>query len=293
MGKRQKSVRNRHGLQTVTLCISTSLVLILLGLVVLFVLAGKNLSSYVKENLVITIMLEDNMTKPETQKIYSSLNNKTYIKTVNYISKEQALGEATKEMGADPSEFTDGVNPFLSSIELTLKSDYANNDSLKWISTELRSYPKVGEINYQKEFIDKVNQNIAKVGIVLLVLAVLLSFVSFSLINNTINLSIYARRFSIHTMKLVGASWSFIRKPFVRKSVLLGLLAAFIAVIVLGGAIFALYINEPGITTIITWQVMLITAAAVFVFGIVITAICANISVNKFLRMKASELYKI
>lgn len=293
MGKRQKSVRNRHGLQTVTLCISTSLVLILLGLVVLFVLAGKNLSSYVKENLVITIMLEDNMTKPETQKIYSSLNNKTYIKTVNYISKEQALGEATKEMGADPSEFTDGVNPFLSSIELTLKSDYANNDSLKWISTELRSYPKVGEINYQKEFIDKVNQNIAKVGIVLLVLAVLLSFVSFSLINNTINLSIYARRFSIHTMKLVGASWSFIRKPFVRKSVLLGLLAAFIAVIVLGGAIFALYINEPGVTTIITWQVMLITAAAVFVFGIVITAICANISVNKFLRMKASELYKI
>ena len=208
------------------------------------------------------------------------------------LPPEQALKEGIETLGADPSEFI-GENPFSSSMELTLKSDYANNDSLAWIAKELKAYPKVTEIKYQKDLIEAVNRNLAKISLVLLVLAVLLTFVSFSLINNTVRLGIYARRFSIHTMKLVGASWGFIRRPFVRRAVVVGLIAAVIACLVLGGLIWLLYRHEPEILTVITWEVLAITAAVVFVFGILITAMCANISVNKFLRMKAGELYKI
>lgn len=293
MGKNRKKTGRRSGLQAVTLCISTALVLILLGLDVFSTLTGRNLSSYVKENLVVTMMLEHDMTDTEAQAMCKGLGTKPYIKDVHFISKKAALAEATKEMGINPSEFTDGVNPFSSSIDLTLKSDYANNDSLVWIAPELKKYSKVSEISYQRDLIDAVNRNLAKIGLGLLVLAILLTFVSFSLINNTVRLDIYARRFSIHTMKLVGASWGFIRRPFVRRAVLTGLLAAVLANLFLAGCIYALYRYEPEILTIVTWREMALTGAAVIFFGIVITALCASISVNKFLKMKAGELYKI
>jgi cell division transport system permease protein len=186
-----------------------------------------------------------------------------------------------------------GDNPFLSSLELTLQADYANNDSLVWISNELKALPKVSEIAYQKDLIEAVNKNLAKISLVLLVLAVLLTIVSFSLINNTIRLGIYARRFSIHTMKLVGASWGFIRGPFVRKAMGLGVLAAIIACAVLAGFVYALYVYEPEVLTVLTWREMTITGIAVLLFGLLITSMCAGISVNKFLRMKAGDLYKI
>ncbi len=280
-------------MQAVTLCISTALVLILLGLVVFSTLTGRNLSSYVKENLVVTMMLEQDMMDNEAQAVCKRLETRPYIKNVVFINKQQSLKEATKEMGANPAEFTDGVNPFSSLIELTLKSDYANSDSLTWIAAELKKYPKVSEINYQRDLIDSVNRNLAKIGLGMLVLAILLTFVSFTLINNTVKLDIYARRFSIHTMKLVGASWSFIRGPFIRRAVFTGLLAALLAIVVLGGGIYALYRYEPEILKVVTWREMAITAGAVVLFGIIITALCANISVNKFLKMKAGELYNI
>ncbi|MBQ7471249.1 MAG: permease-like cell division protein FtsX [Prevotella sp.] len=292
MKKRRNKARKHRGLQAVTLCISTAMVLVLLGMVVFTVLTSRNLSSYMKENLTVTMMLEQDMTDPEARKLCKKLQARPYINHLQYISKEQALKEGIRELGADPSEFV-GSNPFLSSVELTLKADYANNDSLLWIGKELKAYPKVTELNYQKELIDTVNRNLAKISLALLVLALLLTFVSFSLINNTVKLSIYARRFSIHTMKLVGASWSFIRRPFVRQALGLGLLASLLACSVLGGFIYALYVYEPEVLNVLTWEVLAITAGAVFFFGIAITGICANISVNKFLRMKAGELYKI
>ncbi len=294
MGKKHtRDARHTGRLQSVTLCISTAMVLVLLGLIVFSTLTGRNLAAHFKENLEVTMLMDQDMSDAEAQTVYKSLLDKSYIRSIQFISKQQALAEATRTMGTNPAEFTDGVNPFPSSIVLTLTSDYANNDSLKWISAELKKYPKVSEINYQKDLIDAVNQNLAKLGIGLLVLAVLLTFISFSLINNTVRLGIYARRFSIHTMKLVGASWGFIRRPFIQRAVTMGMLAALIACGVLAAGIYALYCYQPKISTIVTWREMAITGGAVFLLGIVITAVCADISVNRFLRMKASELYKI
>jgi cell division transport system permease protein len=292
MKRKKKSTRSHHGLQVVTLCISTAMVLVLLGLVVSSVLTARNLSTYVRQNLTVTMMLESDMTNSEAMQMCQTLRNRPYINTLNYISKEQSLKEQTKAMGTDPSEFI-GANPFLSSIELQLKADYANTDSLRWISKELKRYPKVSEINYPQDLIDSVNATLSKVSIVLLVLAVLLTFVSFSLVNNTVRLGVYARRFSIHTMKLVGASWGFIRKPFVLQAICIGVIAALIANLALAGGVYALYTYEPDVLTVLTWQVMTITAVSVLLFGMIITAVCADLSVRKFLRMKAGELYKI
>ena len=292
MAKRRKSTGSRQGLQAVTLCISTAMVLILLGLVVFSVLTARNLSAYVKQNIVVTMMLQDDMTSGEARQFCAKLQQRPYICKLDYISKEQALREGIQTLGADPREFAD-TNPFLSSIEVTLNADYANSDSLQYISKELQSYPKVSEVKYQKDLIDSVNHNIAKISVVLLTIALLLTIVSFSLINNTVRRSIYARRFSIHTMKLVGASWGFIRAPFVRRYMLLGLLAALIACLALGGAIYVLYMYEPDILEVLTWRELAITAGVVVFFGLFITGICSTISVNKFLKMKAGDLYKI
>lgn len=292
MKKRNKKARDRQGLQAVTLCISTALVLVLLGLVVFSVLTARNLSAYVKQNIIVTMVLQDDMTSTEAKLFCNKLRALPYINSLEYVSKEQALKEGIELLGTDPREFAD-ANPFLSSIEIKLRSDYANNDSLAVISTKLKAYPKVSELRYEKDLIEKVNYNLAKISVVLLVLALLLTVVSFSLINNTVRLSVYARRFSIHTMKLVGASWGFIRAPFLRRAVLTGLVAAIIACVVLGGAFYALYVYEPEVLTVLTPDVLIITAIAVFVFGIAITAFCACVSVNKFLRMKAGDLYKI
>ncbi|WP_018464874.1 cell division protein FtsX [Segatella paludivivens] len=292
MGKKRKTSRSRHGLQVITLCISTAMVLVLLGMVVFSVLTARNLSTYVKENLVVTMMLQDDITNPEAQQLCSMIHHRPYIKKITYISKEAALKEQTAAMGTDPSEFI-GTNPFLASIELQLKGDYANTDSLKWITKELKKYPKVGDITYQQALVNSVNDNLQKISLVLFVLAVLLTFVSFSLINNTVRLGIYARRFSIHTMKLVGASWSFIRYPFVVRAIVVGMIAALVAIGVLGACAYALYSYEPGVLTVVTWDIAAITAISVFLFGIIITAICSSLSVNKFLKMKAGDLYKI
>ena len=292
MGKKRKSTGIRHGLQGITLCISTALVLILLGMVVFSVLSARNLSSYVKENLTVTMMLGEDITDPEARKLCNDLRKNSYISHITYISKEQALKEQTEAMGTDPSEFI-GMNPFVPSIELQLKAQYANTDSLKWIASGLKSDKRVTDITYPQDLMDSVNNNLNKINLVLLILAVLLTCVSFSLINNTVRLGMYARRFTIHTMKLVGASWGFIRRPFLGNAVGIGLLAALLADGVLAAGVYALYTYEPGVLTVITWQVMAVTGGAVFLFGVLITLLCAYVSVNKFLRMKAGDLYKI
>ncbi|MBO4896229.1 MAG: permease-like cell division protein FtsX [Prevotella sp.] len=292
MKKRKKDAGNRRGVQLVTLCISTAMVLVLLGLVVFSVQTSRNLSQWVKENLTVTVMLSDDVSVNGAKLLCRDLYHRPYSRNIDYISKEQALKEQSEAMGSDPSEFL-GVNPFPATLELQLHSDYANRDSLKWIARELQKNPKITDVAYQVDLMDSVNRNLTKVNLVLLALAVLLTFVSFSLINNTVRLSVYSRRFIIHTMKLVGASWGFIRKPFMKQALLVGVIAALIAIAVLGGCVYALYYYEPNIISIITWRELTITAVAVLLFGIIITAACSYISVNKFLRMSAGELYKI
>jgi cell division transport system permease protein len=292
MKRRKKYAGNRRGVQLVTLCISTAMVLVLLGLVVLSVQTSRNLSQWVKENLTVTVMLSDDVSVNGAKLLCRDLYHRPYSRNIDYISKDQALKEQSEAMGSDPSEFL-GVNPFPATLELQLHSEYANRDSLKWIAKELQKNPKVTDVAYQVDLIDSVNSNLTKVNILLLALAVLLTFVSFSLINNTVRLSVYSRRFLIHTMKLVGASWAFIRKPFMRQALMVGVVAAIVAIAALGGLVYGLYYYEPNILTVLTWRELTITGVAVLLFGIIITATCSYISVNKFLRMSAGELYKI
>ncbi len=292
MSRNRKSARNHGGMQAVTLCISTTMVLILLGMVVFFVLSARNLSDHMKEHLTVTVMLKDSVTVNDAHLFCRDLYHRPYSHNIDYISKEQAQSEQIKELGSDPTEFL-GFNPFPATLEIQLVSDYANSDSLKWIEKEIRKDDRVSDLTYMEDLMDRVNANLSRISIILLVLAVLLTFVSFSLISNTVRLSVYARRFVIHTMKLVGASWGFIRRPFLRQAIGIGIVAAILANGVLGAGIYGLHLTQPGTLEIVTWDVMAITAGAVFFFGIVITFICAWLAVNKFLRMTASELYKI
>lgn len=279
-------------MQFITSSISTTLVLLLLGMVVFFVLSANNLSTYVRENIGISVLVSDDMKEPEALKFQKTLNEKSYVKESLYISKEQALKEQTEAMGTDPAEFL-GYNPFTASIEIKLNAQYANSDSIAWIEKEILTNKKVMEVSYPQNLIDSVNRNIQKVSIFLLGLAALLTLISFALINNTIRLAIYSKRFLIHTMKLVGASWSFIRRPFLVRNVWIGVLAGIMADAVLLGMAYMLVKYEPQLIEIITPNTLLIVMASVLVFGLAITFLCAYISINKYLRMKASALYYI
>ena len=293
MNKRKKKTgTRRRRMQLVTLCISTSMVLVLLGLVVLSVLTSRNLSVWVKENLTVTVMLSDDASVNDAKRLCRNLYYRPFSKNIDYVSKEQALKEQTAAMGSDPSEFL-GANPFVATLELQLKSDYANRDSLKWIVKELKKKPIVTDVAYQADLMDEVNRNLTHINFVLLFLALLLTFVSFALINNTVRLSVYSRRFLIHAEKLVGASWGFIRKPFLKQALGVGIIAAILAIGVLGLIVYGIYYYEPAILAVINWQEMVITGVAVMLFGIIITAVCSWISVGHFLRMTAGDLYKI
>ena len=279
-------------MQFITSSISTTLVLLLLGMVVFFVLSANNLSTYVRENIGISVLVSDDMKEPEALKFQKTLNEKSYVKESVYISKEQALKEQTEAMGTDPAEFL-GYNPFTASIEIKLNAQYANSDSIAWIEKEILTNKKVMEVSYPQNLIDSVNRNIQKVSLFLLGLAALLTLISFALINNTIRLAIYSKRFLIHTMKLVGASWSFIRRPFLVRNVWIGVLAGIMADAILLGMAYMLVKYEPQLIEIITPNALLVVMVSVFVFGLAITFFCAYISINKYLRMKASALYYI
>ena len=279
-------------MQFITSSISTTLVLLLLGLVVFFVLAAHNLSVYVKENISFSVLVSDDMKESDILKLQKKLDKEPFVKATEYISKKQALREQTEAMGTDPQEFL-GYNPFTASIEVKLHSDYANSDSIVKIEKKIKKNTNIQEVLYQKDLIDAVNDNIRNISLMLLGLAVILTFISFALINNTIRLTIYSKRFLIHTMKLVGASWSFIRRPFLRRNFWIGVLSAVIADAVLWGAAYWLVSYEPELIRVITPDVMLLVSVSVLIFGVLITWLCALLSINKYLKMKAGTLYYI
>lgn len=278
--------------QFVTALISTSLVLVLLGTIVLFVLTARNLSNYVKENINVTILLNDDISQGEIESLQKSLEEQQYVKSLKYISKERALHEQCVDMGTDPSEFL-GYNPFTASFEIKLKSEYANNQSLDKIAKQLKATKKVMDVIYQKELMNAVNNNIRKFSIILLIIAALFTYISFALINNTVRLTIFSRRFIINTMKLVGASWGFIRRPFLNQGLLLGILSAIIADAIIIGVMYWARSFEPEINTVIDMQVMTIVGISVLVFGLLITFLCTYFSLSKYLKMNSNELYHI
>ena len=279
-------------IQFVTACISTSLVLVLLGVVTLVVLSAKSLSEHVRENLELSLLLNEEVSKHEVDRIVEYVAAQRYTKEVDYISKEEILAEQTESMGLDPTEFL-GYNPYTASIEVKLKANYANTDSIIPIKNRLMRYTQIREISYPSELMDSVNDNIRKVSAVLLVLALALSLISFSLINNTIKLTIYSQRFLLHTMKLVGASWRFIRRPFMWRNFAIGITSGIVACGIIGGSIYLLLYYEPQIGYLFTLPTLTIVGGSVMLFGVIIALLCANISINRFLKMKAGDLYYI
>ena len=279
-------------MQFITSSISTTMVLLLLGLVVFFVLAAHNLSVYVRENISFSLVVGDNMKEADVLKLRKRLAAEPFVKELEYISKEQALKEHTEAMGTDPQEFL-GYNPFKASMEIKLHSQYANSDSIARIEKVLKRNSNIQEVLYRKELIDAVNDNIRNISLLLLGLALVLALISFALINNTIRLAIYSKRFLIHTMKLVGAKWSFIRRPFLRRNFWVGVLSACVADGLLWAGATWLVRYEPGLVSVVTPQVMVVVSCAVLVFGVLITWLCALLSINKYRRMKAGTLYYI
>ena len=292
MRRRRNHEKRRHGLQMVTLCISTTMVLTLLGLVVLSVLTARNLQKTLRENVEINVILGDTIPVESGKALGASIRKEAYAREVVYISREEALKMAKAEMGIDPTEFT-GTNPFSPELTVKMEAQYANTDSLSKIVKMLKADKRVVDIAYTKDEIEGMNRILEPVNIALLVLSALLIFICYTLISNSIQLGVYSRRFLIHTMKLVGASWAFIRRPFLRNAVIVGLVSASLTCCLLGGIIYAAMPYMPHVQDIVTWQELAITAACVFVFGFVIMVFCTLLSVNKFLRMTAGELYKI
>ena len=279
-------------IQFVTACISTSLVLLLLGSVVLVVLTAGRLSDHVRENLELSLLLNDDAKAEDVNRIVRHVGAQRYAKEVHYISKEDILAEQTVSMGLDPTEFL-GYNPYTASIEVKLKAEYANTDSIVPIKNRLMRYTQIREISYPSELMDNVNENIRKISALLLALALALSLISFALISNTIKLTIYSQRFLLHTMKLVGASWGFIRRPFLLRNLGIGIASGLLANGIIGGGLWLLLHHEPQLSHLFTLPTLGLVGGSVMLFGILITLLCAYASINRFLRMKAGDLYYI
>ncbi len=276
----------------ITSTISVSLVLFLLGIIVLLSLVAKNLSTYVKENLSFSIVLTDDMKDADVRKLQKGIESSAYAKSTEYRTKEKAAEEMVSELGENPETFL-GFNPFQASIEVKLRSEYANNDSIAVIEKKLRKNTNIRDITYRKDLLDTVNKNIKKIGLGLIFLIGLLLIISFALINNTIRLMIYSKRFLIHTMKLVGASNSFIRKPFIYTNIITGILASIIA---MGLVLCLVYYGMQGLNNLsglIDINSLLIVFSIVLIFGVLISIIATYFAVNRYLRIEGNDLYHI
>ncbi len=290
MNKRKN--KSSFTIQSLSAGISITMVLLLLGLMVFCMLSAHSLSRYVRENIGFSIVLSNDMKEPEALRLQEQLSEMAFVKEATFISKEEALHEQTEAMGTDPSEFL-GFNPFSASIEIKLNAQYANNDSIAWIEKRIKLNNGVININYPQDLVDSVNTNIQKISILLLSVAILLTLISFSLINNTIHLAIYSKRFLIHTMKLVGAGWGFIRRPFIIHNLKIGMVSAIVANLLLGGLAWALLRYDTNFEEIVTTGNLIAVFATVMISGICISTLCAYFSMNKYLRMKADDLYYI
>lgn len=270
--------------------LSISLVLFLFGILGLLLINANRLTDYVMENLGVTVILKENTREVDILKLQKNLEATPYIKSTRFVDKQTAADELKKELGEDFVDFL-GYNPLLSSMDVKLHARYANPDSLKILEANFLKFPEVQEVYYQRDLVKQLNSNIQKLSLILLVLSIIMFTIFIALINNTIRLSIYSKRYLINSMQLVGATRSFIRFPFVVKSVLHGIYGAIIACVFLL-IIFFTYQSE--LKDFIDFQdstTLGILVSSIFLFGIVMTALSTHFAVNKFLRMKFDQLY--
>jgi cell division transport system permease protein len=272
--------------------VSIALVLFLLGVILIMGFLGNELSHYVKENISISVVLTENLSDARIQKLRNNLKNKPYVKSTEYISKEQASLEMQRELGENPETFL-GFNPFHASIEVKLKSEYTHPDSLSVIERRISSEAGVSDVQYRKDMMQMVNQNIRRVGTVLFMLFFVLIIITFVLINNTVRLLIYSKRFLIYTMRLVGATPSFIRRPFVRHNIISGFIAGFIAIIMLTGSLYYMKREFVGVEEVLSRETLLLIYGIVIMVGILISVLSAHFAVNRYLRMARNKLHYV
>ena len=276
----------------ITSTISISLVLVLLGLTILILFLGNGISNYVKENMSFNVMLSTDITDSEITKVRNNLDSQPFVKSSRFISKVEAKEQLIKDLGEDPEELL-GYNPAQDCIEIYLHSEYANNDSIALITNVINQDNNVSDLLYQQEAIDLINENLSKVMTIMLVLAVILLFISFTLIRNTIRLSIYAKRFIINTMKLVGATSGFIRRPFVRNNIITGIIAGIIADVIIFSMLMYFSREYAEIQSVITTFDIAIIFAIVIVLGVLISTVATAFAVNRYIKMRTDELYYV
>lgn len=271
--------------------ISIALVLLMTGLLGLILVHARNLSNYVKENIVLNIIVNDGAKEVDILALQKQLDSNPYVLKTQYVSKELAARNLTKDLGEDFVEFL-GYNPLLSSIDVYMKADYANNQSIESFTNQLNKNPLIKEVIYQKSLIDMVNQNIRGIGLVILAFAAILLIIAVALINNTIRLAIYSQRFLIKSMQLVGATKNFIRRPFMAYGILHGMLAGLIAIILLLGILYLAQQQVPEMIMLRNWFEFAIVFAGVIGIGILISGLSTYFAVSKYLRLKIYELYR-
>ncbi|MFN4123715.1 MAG: cell division protein FtsX [Flavobacteriales bacterium] len=273
-----------------TAVVSISLVLFIIGLLGIVMLNAKKIADNLKENFTVMVVFKETATDANILAWQSKLNEKEWIAESVYISKQQAAEEFKEEVGEDFVEFL-GFNPLPATLEIHLKPEYTEVDKIKEVQAYLEQNSLVDEVRYQEMLIAKINRNVRKVSLALLIISGLLAFISITLINNTIRLSIYSKRFIIKTMLLVGATRSFIRRPFLAKSLLQGALGGIIAVTLLFAFVQAVVNEIPELGELQDIREFAIIAGAILLLGVVLSGISTYFAVNKFIKMKTDYLY--
>ncbi len=290
MSKRELSYRFKLQGSYITTTISIALVLFVLGILGLIVMHGKILSEYVKENIGFTVMMDENTKEADIARIQKILDAKPYVKSSEYITPEQAAKKVEEDLGEDFIQWL-GYIPIPPSIELRLNAGWANNDSLAVIEKEIQSYDGVKEVFYQKSLVNMINDNIKKISIIIFAFSILLLIISIALINNTIKLSVYAKRFLIRSMQLVGATQGFIRRPFLWKGVMQGFIAALLAIAGLIGLLHLSQKELPELAALQNIDYLAILFGLILLLGIIISYISNFFAVRKYLRIKTDYLY--
>ena len=282
--------RRRLTTAYISTVVSMILVLYMLGLFGLVLLHAKKLSNYVKENIGLTLMLNENVKEADIQLFQKTLDATEYVKSTKFISKENAAKDLQKELGEDFVGFL-GYNPLSSSIELKVKANCANNDSLAKINSKLKQNKIITEVFYQKSLVDAINDNLKKISFFLLGFSSLLLIIAIALINNTIRLSVYSKRFLIKTMQLIGATQRFIRKPFMIKGIMQGVIGAIIAIVLLILTIGFAQKQLPELIDLQDIDLFLTLFVFVILLGIFLSWVSTYFAVKKYLKIKTDNLY--